>query len=135
MKQPYEVRGLVINLTGVDVVMVDNSGRTLQRYRSQGEVRIDTEYQHLGYLNGDIRLTTLRTLGLRGLPGPQGRTFYIVERKVARAAQMLDRSLDDLLVTQDPYCGNLKRELQGYRALMPAKYLFSGAYSTMGQTD
>lgn len=122
------LKGHVSNFTGSDLRIVDSRGQLIQAFKKDGHVAIDSCEEFLGYLNGKIELACVRLTAIRGLPGVKPEQFLIVRGEVARAALVLGRNQDDLLVPMLPFYrheGNA-REIIGYQQLVPAtQYCYS----------
>lgn len=120
----YDLSGELSNYTGHDLVLVNNSGTVIRRLKSQGKVTVDIEYTFLGWFNNRIEMSYDRVVGIRGLPAVKQGKYLVVTGKIARAAALTGRTLEDLLVPDmqlKRYEGNAS-EVVGYLRLIPAIY-------------
>lgn len=124
----HALTGEVVNLTGWSLTIVNDSGTKICEFKKGGLAEVDYQDVYLGCLNGKIELGFMRPIGIRGLPQNREGKYYIVSGKVVRAAALMGRTLEDLLVPDMPlmkYIGNA-RETRGYRRLIPATYFCQG---------
>lgn len=119
------LNGSVSNLTGgALVILTSPDSQPIRQFKKDGLAVVDTQEEFLGFLNNKVELSYSRVTGVRGLPSAKDGQYYIVSKKVARAAMLMGRTLQDLLVPDLPifYNEGNARGIQGYRRLIPAIY-------------
>lgn len=108
----------IINLTPHIVTIVNDDGKEVASYPSQGVARAASDSEVLGFVPG-TSAPMVRTIfgATEGLPAPAGDIFYIVSTIAAQAAKAEGRSTGDLLVPGGKMFRNASGQITGVTAL------------------